>query len=147
MKTDDRILFLMSRAQHAVAEHLKKKFLDDNVSISPAQMGILFLLQKGNLRPMSELGRLLDIDNSTITGLVDRLEKTGFVERSADPNDRRKWLISITETGDHEINQAKKSVKEVNRQVKEGFTEEEVETFKKVLSSFLIKFRDPGRES
>ena len=38
-------------------------------------------------------------------------------------------------------------VKEVNRQVKEGFSEEEVEIFKKVLHSFLIKFRDPGRES
>jgi len=141
MKKDDRLLFLMSRSQHAVSEYTKKKFIEEKISISPAQMGILFLLQKGNLRPMSELGKLLEIDNSTITGLVDRLEKSGFVERSADPNDRRKWLISITETGDVEINQAKKIVKEVNRKVKEGFSEDEIDSFRKVLGGFLVKFR------
>ncbi len=141
MKKDDRLLFLMSRAQHAVSEYMKKKFIEEKISISPAQMGILFLLQKGNLRPMSELGKLLEIDNSTITGLVDRLEKSGFVKRSADPNDRRKWLISITETGDGEINQAKKIVKEVNRKVKEGFSESEIDSFRNVLGGFLVKFR------
>lgn len=141
MKKDDRLLFLMSRAQHAISEYTKKKFIEDKISISPAQMGILFLLQKGNLRPMSELGKLLEIDNSTITGLVDRLEKSGFVERSADPTDRRKWLISITETGDGEINQAKIIVKEVNRKVQEGFSEDEINSFRKVLGDFLVKFR------
>ena len=141
MKKDDRLLFLLSRAQHAVSEYMKKKFIEEKISISPAQMGILFLLQKGNLRPMSELGKLLEIDNSTITGLVDRLEKSGFVKRSADPNDRRKWLISITETGDGEINQAKKIVKEVNRKVKEGFSESEIDSFRNVLGGFLVKFR------
>jgi len=141
MKKDDRLLFLMSRAQHAVSEYTKKKFIEEKISISPAQMGILFLLQKGNLRPMSELGKLLEIDNSTITGLVDRLEKSGFVERSADPHDRRKWLISITETGEVEINQAKKVVKEVNGKVKEGFSENEIDCFRKVLGDFLVKFR------
>lgn len=141
MKKDDRLLFLMSRAQHAVSEYTKKKFIEEKISISPAQMGILFLLQKGNLRPMSELGKLLEIDNSTITGLVDRLEKSGFVERSADPTDRRKWLISITETGDGEINQAKIIVKEVNRKVQEGFSEDEINSFRKVLGDFLVKFR------
>ncbi len=142
MKQDDRILFLISRAEHALAEYLKKKFQQEKVNISPAQMGILFLLQKQDQRPMSELGKFLEIDNSTITGLVDRLEKTGFVERTADPGDRRKWLVCITDAGVIEINRAKKLVKETNQLVNEGFSEEEMDTFKRVLSSFLVKFRD-----
>ena len=50
-------------------------------------------------RPMSKLAYVLRCEPSTVTGLVDRLEKNGLVDRHADPQDRRVKLIAPTEAG------------------------------------------------
>lgn len=49
--------------------------------------------------PMGELARLLACDNSNVTGLVDRLEERGLVERRADEHDRRVKLLVLTPEG------------------------------------------------
>jgi DNA-binding MarR family transcriptional regulator len=50
-------------------------------------------------RPMSRLAYVLHCEPSNVTGLVDRLEKHGLVQRRADPRDRRVKLIAPTEAG------------------------------------------------
>jgi DNA-binding MarR family transcriptional regulator len=46
-----------------------------------------------------DLARLLDVGKVTVGGLVDRLEATGYVERRADPRDRRARRVCITDAG------------------------------------------------
>ncbi len=130
----------MSHSQHVLKNHLKRRFGEAGVRISPAQMGILFLLKIRNDRQMSELGRELRIDNSAITGLVDRLEKSGCLARVADPDDRRKYLVRITAEGLSEAEKAAAVARKVNAEIKEGFSEEEIGAFKRVLASFDEKF-------
>ena len=50
-------------------------------------------------RPMSRLAHVLRCEPSNVTGLVDRLEKHGLVERRPDPQDRRVKLIAPSEAG------------------------------------------------
>ena len=139
MQKDDRLIYLISRAQHGLMTHLKKALNAEGVEITPVQAGILFLLRK-NALTMTELSRTLSIDNSAITGLVDRLEKSSLAKRTANPNDRRTYLIRITDKGKNEIDRAYVIIKKVNEEIKSGFSEDEVETFKKVLNSLLEKF-------
>ena len=47
----------------------------------------------------SDLGRLLTVHRSNVTGLVDRLEKLGLVQRLDDKSDRRVNRIALTEAG------------------------------------------------
>jgi DNA-binding MarR family transcriptional regulator len=49
--------------------------------------------------PQSRLGQMLVVNKSNVTGLVDRLEENGFVERVDSPNDRRVKLVRLTEKG------------------------------------------------
>lgn len=49
--------------------------------------------------PMRSLADALRCDASNVTGLADRLERLGVVERVADPADRRVKLLSLTESG------------------------------------------------
>ncbi len=49
--------------------------------------------------PMRELARRLHVDASNLTGLVDRLEKRGLVERRPDPADRRVKQLTVTPDG------------------------------------------------
>jgi DNA-binding MarR family transcriptional regulator len=49
--------------------------------------------------PMGELARLLACDNSNVTGIIDRLEERGLVERRAAKRDRRVKLVALTREG------------------------------------------------
>ena len=48
---------------------------------------------------MNELARLLDLDKSSISGLVDRAERRGLVERTPSTTDRRVVLVALTASG------------------------------------------------
>lgn len=146
MSSDDRIIYLIFTAQQKLRTYLSNTMLKENVRVTPAQAGILFLLAEKDGRTMSELSRILSIDNSTITGLVDRLEKSGLVRRDASLNDRRALHVYINPEGRQEMEKARSIVMKVNREIKDGFTAEEIEAFKKVLRSFSQRFNAGVRQ-
>ena len=140
MANDDRLIYLISTAQHLLKNHLKNELIRENVSITPSHTTILFTLQHDGPQTMNALSKLLFVKNSTVTGLVDRLERNGFVSRNAVGNDRRKWDIAITEGGLREIEKAKTIVNGINDKISEGCTTLEIEAVKKVLTMFYSKF-------
>jgi DNA-binding MarR family transcriptional regulator len=146
MPPDDRFIYLIFTAQQKLRTHLGNVMMKENVRVTPAQAGILFLLAEKNGRTMSELSRLLSIDNSTITGLVDRLEKAGLVRRDASPHDRRASHVYVSPEGMQEMKKARSVVGRVNREIKGGFTPEELASFKKVLQSFFQKFNADSQQ-
>ena len=140
MPKDDRLIFLVFTAQLKLKTYLKNALSESGVTITPAQSAILFLLKKKNGQTMSELTQVLSIDNSTLTGLVDRLERVGYVKRNAGAKDRRASHVFITDRGSEEIDLAQGVIRRVNDQIKADFTEREVEVFKKILKSFFVRF-------
>ncbi|NTW16071.1 MAG: MarR family transcriptional regulator [Syntrophaceae bacterium] len=145
MPPDDRLIYLIFTAQQKLRTHLGNVMVRENVRVTPAQAGILFLLAEKDGRTMSELSRILSIDNSTLTGLVDRLEKAGLARRDASPNDRRASHVYISPEGTREMKKARSIVGRVNREITDGFTPEELTSFKKILRSFFHKF-DTGSQ-
>jgi DNA-binding MarR family transcriptional regulator len=140
MPPDDRLIYLLFTAQQKLRTYLKKMMTKENVRVTTAQAGILFLLKQKDGRTMSELSQILSIDNSTITGLVDRLEKTGLVRRNASPHDRRASHVFINPQGMEEMDKAKRVIRMVNQEIKNGFSAEELESFNRILRSFFHKF-------
>jgi DNA-binding MarR family transcriptional regulator len=147
MGKNDRLIYLVFLAQQKLRNYLTGSLQAEGIRITPSQTGILFLLKQEDGRTMTELSQLLGADNSSMTGLVDRLEKSGFVKRQASPGDRRAHRIHITPEGLEEISKAKEVIKRVNEEIKVGHSEEEVAAFKKVLGSFSVKFnRNDSKE-
>jgi DNA-binding MarR family transcriptional regulator len=66
--------------------------------LSPVQAHVLRMLGYG-AQPMSVLAGYLSCDASNVTGLVDRLESRGLVERRGAEHDRRVKLLGLTEAG------------------------------------------------
>ena len=64
-----------------------------------AQLHILYTLQRTGEMPMSRLAEVLNVSLSNATGLIDRIEERGFVERTGVPEDRRVVLIRVTDAG------------------------------------------------
>ena len=66
--------------------------------VTPQQAQLLSMLNDGPIG-MTELSRLLHLEKSSLTGLVDRVERRGLVTRVADPRDRRTSQVSLTTDG------------------------------------------------
>ncbi len=140
MQQDDRLIYLIFTAQQKLRTHLKNAMAEAGISITPAQSGILFLLKSKDGQTMTELSQVMTLDNSTLTGIVDRLERAGFVRRNAGTADRRASHVFVTEKGREEIEKAKKVIRQVNESIKADFSEGEIDAFKRVLCSFFVRF-------
>jgi MarR family transcriptional regulator, organic hydroperoxide resistance regulator len=82
--------------------HLSKQrfmAIASEFDLSPPQVMALRQLDPDEPKPMSELAIALRCDNSNVTGIVDRLEDRGLVERRPAAHDRRVKMLSITERG------------------------------------------------
>jgi DNA-binding MarR family transcriptional regulator len=81
-------------------EHGKPRMMaiGQELDLSPPQSLVLRLLDQP--RPMGELATTMHCDNSNMTGIVDRLEERGLVERGVADYDRRVKLIALTAQGE-----------------------------------------------
>lgn len=64
-----------------------------------ARFDLLTALDREDGRTLAELSRALLVTAGNVTGLVDRAERDGVVERRADPSDRRITRVHLTERG------------------------------------------------
>ena len=140
MAAEDRLIFLISKVCQKLIINLQKAFSENGIEVTPIQVMLLFYLQKNNGSSLTQISQGLMLENPTVTGLIDRLEKLGYVKRSDHPNDRRVYLVYLTEKGNKVANEALPIVKKINEQIKEGYSEKEMAGFKKVLIGAFNKF-------
>lgn len=68
-------------------------------SLSIVQLHVLTVLETAGPLPMGKLADALDVSVASATGIVDRMEQRGLVERRHDGSDRRVVLVHPTEAG------------------------------------------------
>lgn len=89
-----RLLSTAARlVEHAWVEALEAR------GLTHAGMIALHFLDAGPLT-QSDLARLAKVENQTMSRTVERLERSGFIERRADPVDRRRQIVTRTAAGD-----------------------------------------------
>ncbi len=82
-----------------------------------------------------ELGDILVVDRSNVTGLLDRLEKAGLVKRTDHPSDRRVYRVSLTTAGRKLWTKVQPLYFKVAAQVTTGLTEKQLRDALTVLKS------------
>ena len=85
--------------------------------VSLTQMHVLWLLQHHGELSMSRLAELLDVSLSNATGIIDRMDEAGFIERVRVPDDRRVVLVRPTEAGLGALSETASSKRERMRAV------------------------------
>ncbi len=69
------------------------------LGVSMAQLNILYVLRRSDEMPMSRLAEVLNVSLSNATGLIDRMEERGFIERTRVLADRRIVMVRLTPEG------------------------------------------------
>jgi MarR family transcriptional regulator, organic hydroperoxide resistance regulator len=72
------------------------KRMEREIGLTGPQRLVLRILDGSPGMTASQLAELLHLDRSTLTGIVRRLQRGGFVRRAADPHDGRRFLLAVT---------------------------------------------------
>lgn len=96
-RLEDCISFLLGKAMQQVSRQAKAKLAP--FGVSPLQYAVLKALWLKDGRSGADLGSALRLDSASITGVTDRLEALGLVQRDGDADDRRVNRLYLTSRG------------------------------------------------
>jgi MarR family transcriptional regulator, transcriptional regulator for hemolysin len=128
----ETIPFEIGETAHA----LRKAFdrLAVGLGVTRAQWKVLFkLTRKPGLRQV-DLADLLDLEPITLCRIVDRLEESGLVERTRDPEDRRAWRLNLTQKSRPLIEKLQAVGAELVGQAFAGIDPKDIEITRRVLA-------------
>lgn len=96
-RLENQLCFAVHSTAHAFAQAYKTWL--DPLGLTYPQYLVMLLLWEQDGRSVNELGQPLMLDSGTLTPLLKRMEKAGFVTRNRDANDERITRIHLTEEG------------------------------------------------
>ena len=113
--------------------HVRAHTLLEKIEIHRGQPPLLYVLWEEDGRTHSEIAALLHVQPATITRMVQRMERAGFVERRDDSHDQRVSRVYLTDQG-REIQSEVEAVWELlDRETFAGFTDEDRRTAESVF--------------
>ncbi len=135
--------YLISRATLQVTSALKKEFAATGVeAVKPAYLGVLLTLWREDGLKVIELSRKAGLEPSTMTGLLDRMERDALAYRTADPKDRRAQRIYLTEAGRNVEKPVQEVLEQVLSRVFRGISEKELSQSMNLLRRVLANAQE-----
>lgn len=126
------ICFKFSKASRAIQRYYEKRLAP--FGFTPSQFYVLsYILGKDEIK-FKDLAKYVNIEGPTLTGILDRLERNGFIVRKDDPEDRRSIVISLTSKAKETTLKGMEFVKQLDEQIKSSFTTKEFENCLKVIN-------------
>lgn len=113
---------------------LKESGID---AFNGAQGRILYVLWEKERLTISEIGHLTSLAKTTLTSMLDRMEESGLVVRSADKENRRQVIISITDKAKAYKEDYDRVSERMNELFYKGFSEEEISAFEGMLEHII----------
>ncbi len=134
--------FLIARIHYLAGRILAKKLKEYELQeINPGQGRILFALwQKDNIS-IQELSKKTSLGKSTLTHMLDRLEKDGFIIRVPSADDRRMTMVRLTGKNKRLQTAYDRVSEDMTKLFYEGFETQEIEEFEEYLKRILDNLR------
>lgn len=138
MNLDDEPLrhtgHLLRRAQQL---HVAIWLRDVCVETTSVQFAALTVLDQHPRSSQRDLGRVLDLDRSTIADLVARMVRRGLIQRERDPDDRRKKVLQLTTAGRAELDRLRPRVDAIEPVLTAGLSATERAELRRLLYRML----------
>jgi MarR family transcriptional regulator, organic hydroperoxide resistance regulator len=124
-------LLALQRATHATLHLLASELVD--LDLTPSEINALANLADGTGRTVSQLGAAVGAKPTTLTSVLDRLERRGHITRGTRAGDRRSVLIELTETGRLAADTIGQTLTELEQRALGDLSPAEVAGFHRVL--------------
>jgi DNA-binding MarR family transcriptional regulator len=106
--------------------------------ISYQQFMVLLMMDRiGVAATATQIAKLLDKNNNTLSTILDRMEKSRLVKKVRDKQDRRFVRIAMTKKGKNKLEKAIESGQAIIEKLASSFSEEELQTFASLIEKLL----------
>lgn len=129
MELYECINFILNSTQNAVHAYFKEKLRD--YGVTPIQYSLLKCLWATDMQTPTQLAQTLQVDTSTITGLIERMERKDLVERVYSAEDRRSIQVCLKDAGRRMEQGIDAVIEEANVEVTAGISPEELAILKR----------------
>ena len=127
------ICFKLSRAMRKVQRYYEVNLAP--LEITTVQFYVLSSLWETDGTKFKELAKKLSMDGATLTGILDRLERQGFVTREDDPEDRRSLLVFLAEKSKLHRDEFRRLAETLDNEIRDQFENEDFATFSRMLDT------------
>lgn len=132
----------LDRTLKKVRLDLGRRFKEIGINITPEQWIILSSLYEKNGQSQTALGDGSFKNAPTVSRIIDLLCKKKLTERQRFENDRRRYKIFLTKKGKSTVEKALEAVTASREKGWQGLTDEDYETFLRIINKIFDNFED-----
>ena len=126
-------LLALQRATHATLHVLSAELVD--LDLTASEINALANLADGRGRTVSELGAAAGTRPTTLTSVLDRLERRGHITRGTRPGDRRAVLIELTSSGQRAATTIRQAIADLEHRALDGLPPDAVAGLRAALQA------------
>lgn len=131
------VLLALQRATHATLHRIAAEVVD--LDLTASEINALANLADGQGRTVSQLGAAVGVRPTTLTSVLDRLERRGHITRGALAGDRRSVLIELTGSGSAVAAVITRALADLEHRALQGVPAEAIAGFHTVLDALVRK--------
>jgi DNA-binding MarR family transcriptional regulator len=131
----DSVLLALQRATHRTLHSLTTALAD--LDLTASEINTLANLADGRARNVRELAEDTGTRATTLTGVLDRLERRGYLTRELDPADRRSFRLTLTAPGRAAARKVRAAVTELESGALSGLSARQLAGCHAVVTALL----------
>lgn len=135
-----KLYIVLSRANKAINE-VTNQFIQDK-GVNPTEFAVLELLYHKGRQPLQQIGNKILLASGSITYVIDKLEKRGYLKRVSCPSDRRVTFADITEEGSQFMQELFPEHEQNLHKLLDVLTPEEKDTAIELLKKLGLSIKD-----
>ena len=133
---------MLDRTTRLLKQHYLRAFREEGIDISTEQWVLLDRLFSQGDASQTELANGTYKDAPTVSRIIDKLARKKLVERKRYPNDRRRYLVSITPTGRQIHERISPYVSNLRQQTWNGLSEDDFDRLQGILQHIRGNFEE-----
>lgn len=135
-----RALTILLKSSGSVTNMLKKDMR--SYELNPTEFTVMEVLYSKGEQPIQIIGNKVLLASSSITYVIDQLEKKNFIERKVNESDRRVTLVSLTKEGQEKMEDIFPQHSEVIQELFKDLSEDEINVFSESLKKIGFKAQE-----
>lgn len=140
IKQSLKLFIVLSRAHKAITEQTNQFFQSSGVN--PTEFAVLELLYHKGKQPLQKIGGKILLASGSITYVIDKLEKRGYITRVNCPSDRRITYAEISEQGKEFMAQIFPEHEKKLHELTEALSSEEKEQAIELMKKLGLSIKD-----
>ena len=135
--------YLIGQINKLINRRINELLKEENVNeFNGAQGTIIFVLTEEGPMPIKDIGKATGLAKTSLTSMLDRMEKQGLIKKRENENDRRSTIIDLTERSREYKEVIEKVSQEVNREFYKKIKAKDIERFEATLQKVLDNLKD-----